>query len=54
MIDITNNEENIMKRHRPDIMLVLAIFIGLGVIITGFAQEFDNMNQALVVSIFQK
>ena len=43
-----------MKSQRPDIMLVLAIFIGFGVIITGFAQEFDNMNQALVVSIFQK
>jgi hypothetical protein len=34
-------------------MLVLAIFIGLGVIVTGFAQEFDSMNQAFVVSIFQ-
>ncbi len=43
-----------MKRRRPDIMLVLAIFIGLGVIVTGFAQEFESMNQALVVSIFQK
>jgi len=28
-----------MKRRKPDLILLLAIIIGLGVLVTGFTQE---------------
>ena len=31
-----------MIRRKPDLMLVLAVLIGLGVIITGFTQELQQ------------
>lgn len=31
-----------MTRRKPDLMLVLAVLIGLGVIVTGFTQELQQ------------
>jgi len=35
-----------MKRRKPDLILLLAIIIGLGVLVTGFTQESAHHGEA--------
>lgn len=43
-----------MKRRKPDLMIILAILIGLGVLITGFAQELTHSSSAQYVRTSQQ
>ncbi len=35
-----------MKRRKPDLMIILVILIGLGVLVTGFTQELSHSSAA--------
>ncbi len=39
-----------MKRRKPDILLILAFSVGLGVLVTGYAQNFFHHDSSLETS----
>lgn len=40
-----------MKRRKPDLMIILVILIGLGVLVTGFAQEVSHSSPRYVHTV---